>query len=116
MIAAVAGFGLGSAFAQYEEGAHGSIVKKEKGPTGSKVVALNGITPAQEISKEEAAKNYPPPRSGYPLAENTQGTNTGFSQTVITSPYPPHHKFDTAGINRGSLILDTYAKHVFVKP
>lgn len=120
IVAASAGLicaGASKAVAQNDEqGAHGSVVKKEKGPSGSKVVGFNGIETAKEISKEEAAKSYPPPRGGYPPAENTQGVNTGFSQTVVTSPYPPHHRFDTSGINRGGLILDPYAKHVFVKP
>lgn len=88
----------------------------EKEPAGAKEVSFRGIEKAKEISKEEAAKNYPPRHGGYPTAETTQGPNTGMSTTILTSPYPPHHRFDTSGINRGALILDPYAKHVFIKP
>jgi len=85
-------------------------------PSGAKEVSFHGIEKGKEISKEEAAKKYPPRRGGYPTAETTQGPNTGMSTTILTSPYPPHHRFDTSGINRGALILDPYAKHVFIKP
>jgi hypothetical protein len=116
--------GLSSAIAQdtqvYDAAGASSRKNKqnpnEKEPAGAKDVSFRGVEKAKEISKEEAAKNYPPPRGGYPMAETTQGPNTGMSTTFISSPYPPHHKFDTTGINRGALILDPHAKHVFVKP
>jgi hypothetical protein len=116
--------GLSNAVAQdtqvYDDaGASSRKTKKnpnEKEPAGSKVVSFGGIEKAKEISKQEAAQKYPPRRGGYPTAETTQGPNTGMSTTILTSPYPPHHKFDTSAINRGALILDPYAKHVFIKP
>ena len=116
--------GLSSAVAQDTQvyDAAGASSKKskqnpnEKEPAGSKEVSFRGIEKGKEISKEDAAKNYPPPHGGYPTAETTQGPNTGMSSTVLTSPYPPHHRFDTTGINRGALILDPYAKHIFIKP
>lgn len=121
---ALSSFGLSSALAQDTQvyDAAGASSRKNtqnpnaKEPAGAKDVSFRGIEKAKEISKAEAAKNYPPPRGGYPMAETTQGPNTGMSTTLITSPYPPHHKFDTSSINRGALILDPYAKHVFVKP
>lgn len=102
-----------------DAGASSRKIKKnpnEKESAGAKDVSFRGTEKAKEISKEEAMKKYPPPRGGYPMAETTQGPNTGMSTTFISSPYPPHHKFDTSGINRGALILDPYSKHVFVKP
>jgi hypothetical protein len=116
--------GLNSAIAQdtqvYDDAGASSRKNKhnpnEKEPAGSKIVSFGGIEKAKEISKQDAAQKYPPRRGGYPTAETTQGPNTGMSTTILTSPYPPHHKFDTSNINRGALILDPYAKHVFIKP
>jgi hypothetical protein len=116
--------GLSSAVAQDTQvyDAAGASSKKskqnpnEKEPAGAKDVSFRGIEKAKEISKEEAAQKYPARHGGYPMAETTQGPSTGMSTTILTSPYPPHHRFDTTGINRGALILDPYAKHVFVKP
>lgn len=74
---------------------------------------------AKEISAAEAAKNYPPPKGGYPGGELTAAA--GF----VKSPYPPHRVFHTHSygkdgkemtVNRGALILDPFAKHVFVNP
>jgi hypothetical protein len=74
---------------------------------------------AKEIPAAEAAKNYPPPKGGYPAGELTAAG--GF----IKSPYPPHRVFHTHSygkdgkevvIQRGALILDPYAKHLFVNP
>lgn len=108
----------GAVLAQYEPrppaGSNTSTSKNE--PSGSKVVALGGIEKATPISPEEAAQKYPPRGGKYPTAELTQGPNTGYSSAVVQSPYPPHHKFDTTGIPRGGLVLDPYAKHVFIKP
>ena len=87
----------------------------KKGPSGSKVIPFNGVEIAIEITKEEAAKKYPPPRGGYPPAEMTTGPGT-IKSNESTSPYPPHHKFDTSGIPHGALLLDPYAKHVFIQP
>ena len=123
-ICALGALALSNAVAQdsqvYDDVGASSRKNKQKQnqnePAGAKEVSFNGIEKAKEISKEEAAKKYPPRHGGYPTAETTQGPNTGMSTTVISSPYPPHHRFDTTGINRGALILDPYAKHVFIKP
>jgi hypothetical protein len=72
---------------------------------------------AQVITKQEAMKKYPPPRGGYPTAQLTEGANRGgVVRSRLTSPYPPHHKFDASEVAQGGLILDPYAKRVFVKP
>lgn len=74
---------------------------------------------AKEIPAAEAAKNYPAPKGGYPAGELT--ASGGF----VKSPYPPHRIFHTHSygkdgkevvIQRGALILDPFAKHVFVNP
>ena len=74
---------------------------------------------AKEISAEEAAKSYPPPRGGYPSGDLTEASG------VIKSPYPPHRQFKThtwgkdgkeVTVKRGALILDPFAKKVFVNP
>jgi hypothetical protein len=113
----VAMFGFG-AFAQDNPrppaGSKSTSTAKE--PTGSKVVPLGGIEKATPITKEEAAQKYPPHGKGYPTAEITQGPESGASTTVVQSPYPPHQKYDVSDIPRGGLVLDTRAKHVFVRP
>jgi hypothetical protein len=76
-----------------------------------------GLEKAQVITKEEGMKKYPPPRGGYPTAELTEGANRGgIVRSRLTSPYPPHHKFDASQVPQGGLILDPYAKRVFIKP
>lgn len=76
-------------------------------------------TDAKEISAADAAKNYPAPKGGYPQGELTAAG--GF----VKSPYPPHRIFHTHSygkdgkevtVKRGALILDPFAKHVFVNP
>lgn len=95
--------------------AGGTAPQNARAPANSKY-GENGTEIAHEISMQEAMQKYPPRGGKYPTAEITKGTNTGFSTTIIESPYPPHHKFDTSNIKRGALILDPYTKHVFIKP
>ena len=78
-------------------------------PPGS--VEAGGVIVATPITKEEAAKNYPPPKGGYPNGENSQS-----APGMITSPYPPHKVFDCKKIGHNELVLDTYAKKVFTRP
>ena len=75
-------------------------------------VGVGGVIVATPITKEEAAKNYPPPKGQYPLGERDPMTKAG----VVTSPYPPRKTFDCSKIGHGELVLDTYAKKVFVRP
>ncbi len=76
-------------------------------------------TDAKEISAQEAAKSYPPPKSGYAVGELTAGKG------IVKSPFSPHRLFSThyvgkdgkaVSVNRGALILDAGAKQVFVNP
>lgn len=107
------GVAVRSVSAQTNE--RGATTSKTTGQAKSKY-GESGLEMAQEISKEDAMKKYPPRNGTFPVAESVKGPETGVSTTLIESPYPPHHKFDTTGINRGALILDPYTKHVFVKP
>jgi len=71
------------------------------------------IVQGKAITKAEAEKNYPPPKGGeYPMGERDPHD----APYVITSPYPPHQKFDCTKIARGGLVLDTTANKVFVSP
>lgn len=87
----------------------------------SPVMAQFGQAPAdaKEISAQEAAKSYPPPKSGYPVGELTAGKG------IVKSPYSPHKSFAThyfgkdgkeVSVKRGALILDPGSKQLFVNP
>ena len=66
----------------------------------------------KEITREEAAKKYPPPQGGkYPQAVALPTTAGGFFQ----SPYSSRH-YDLRKVNHGALILDEGVNKVFVKP
>jgi hypothetical protein len=74
------------------------------------VRAIDEAVEAKQITKEEAEKNYPPPKGGYPTAE--RGNSSGF----FISPYTAHKSFNCAKIPHGGYVLDPYAKKVFVRP
>ena len=74
------------------------------------VRAMGEAEDAKFITKEEAAKNYPPPKGGYPIASRA-GTPGYF-----TSPYSSSRVFNCTKIKNGGLVLDPYAKQVFVRP
>jgi hypothetical protein len=74
-------------------------------------VGPGGVIMATPITKEEAAKNYPPPKGGYPSGENSKS-----APGMITSPYPPHKVFDCKKIGHNELVVDTVAKKVFARP
>lgn len=87
----------------------------------SPVMAQFGQAPtdAKEISAQEAAKSYPPPKGGYPVGDLTAGTG------IVKSPFSPHRLFSThyfgkdgkpVSVKRGALILDSGAKQLFVNP
>lgn len=74
---------------------------------------------AKEISAQEAAKSYPPPKGGYPVGELTA------SAGIFKSPFSPHRMFSSnyvgkdgkkVSVQRGALILDPGSKQLFVKP
>ena len=67
---------------------------------------------AKAITKEEAAKKYPAPKSGYPPGERDVHKASG----IVSSPYPPHQEYDCKGVGHGELVLDTHTNKVFVRP
>jgi hypothetical protein len=73
------------------------------------VQAIGEAEEAQFITQEEAAKKYPPPKGGYPIAVKA-GTPGYF-----TSPYSSK-VFNCKKIKNGGLVLDPHAKQVFVRP
>ena len=72
---------------------------------------------AKEISKEDAAKKYPPGPKGYlpavPEYSRSATSNAGFFKSPYSSKI-----YDCREVKSGALILDTYAKppQVFVRP
>jgi hypothetical protein len=67
---------------------------------------------ATPLTKAEAEKKYPPKSGTYPLATRDAHDPSG----VVSSPYPPHEKYDCSKVNHGGLVLDVRAKQVFVYP
>ncbi len=67
---------------------------------------------AQPITKAEADKKYPMKGGAYPLAQRDPTHPSG----IVTSPYPPHEKYDCSKVNHGGLVVDERAKKVFVYP
>ena len=62
------------------------------------------------ISKEDAAKKYPPPKGGYPVAAlGPEGSG------IVPSPYSGR-MIDCRNCPAHSLVVDPSAKKVFQKP
>jgi hypothetical protein len=79
----------------------------------SKTTGTEGAKMATPITKAEAEKKYPPPKSGqYPLGERDPHKSTG----LVNSPYPPHTEYDCSNIAHGGLALDPRVNKVFVRP
>jgi hypothetical protein len=75
------------------------------------------VIEAKQISKEEAAKKYPPPKGGgYPTGDRDPHASGSRSATIVTSPYPPHQAFECSKVPHGGLVLDTHVNKVFVRP
>jgi hypothetical protein len=70
------------------------------------------VVEGKAISKADAEKKYPPPKSGYPTGERDPHDPSG----IVLSPYPPHTRIDCSKINHGTLCLDTVTNKVFVRP
>ncbi len=107
------------AFAQYNK--MGSSSKTSTASSGSAspdaakpgTVLSGDVIVGTPITKEEAQKKYPPPRGGaYPVGDREMTAKSG----LVTSPYPPHKRFDCSKIGHGELALDTYTNKVFVRP
>src|SRR5438105_1673868 len=73
-----------------------------------------GAIVATQVTPQDAAKKYPPPKagSGYPSGERDPHKASG----VVNSPYPPHTAFDCSKVPHGGLVLDTRVNKVFVRP
>ena len=67
---------------------------------------------ATPVTKAEAQKKYPLKSGTYPPATRDAHDPSG----VVSSPYPPHEKYDCSKVNHGGLVLDVHAKQVFVYP
>lgn len=72
---------------------------------------------AKEISKEEAAKKYPPGPKGYLQGMPARSKGASVSQGFYRSPHS-NKMYDCREVKPGMFILDTYAKppQVFVRP
>ena len=82
------------------------------GPVKAKAEGGREPVVAQEISRDEAAKKYPPPAGkGYPPGIATPTSVGGFFQ----SPYSSR-VYDCRKIKKGALVLDDSVKKVFVRP
>ena len=80
--------------------------------TDSRIGSSHKAIEAKAITKEEAAKKYPPTGSGYPSGERDAHDASG----IVGSPYPPHQKYDCSKVGHGDLVLDTRVNKVFVRP
>jgi len=67
---------------------------------------------ATPITKAEAQKKYPLKSGTYPPATRDAHDPSG----VVSSPYPPHEKYNCSKVNHGGLVIDEHAKQVFVYP
>ena len=87
----------------------GTIVYAQGTDTRTSHPVMDGTA----ITKADAEKKYPPPKSGtYPPGTRDAHDPSG----VVSSPYPPYQKYNCLKINHGGLVLDVRAKHVFVYP
>jgi hypothetical protein len=71
-----------------------------------------GAIDATPLTKAEANKKYPSKTGTYPAATRDAHDASG----VVSSPYPPHDKYNCSKVNHGGLVLDVHAKQVFVYP
>ena len=71
-----------------------------------------GAIEATPLTKAEADKKYPSKTKTYPAGIRDAHDPSG----VVSSPYPPHEKYNCSKVNHGGLVLDVHAKQVFVYP
>jgi hypothetical protein len=91
----------------------GTTVHAQHKQEGADSGRTRPVIEGKAISKPEAEKKYPPPRSGaYPTGERDPHDEP----FVVTSPYPPHQKYNCSKIAHAGLVLDTTANKVFVMP
>jgi len=72
----------------------------------------HGATPATAITKAEAEKKYPLRGGSYPTGQRDPHDPSG----VVSSPYPPHEKYDCSKVAHGGLVVDVKVNKVFVRP
>ena len=90
-------------YAQATDSRIGSIAR-ERGEKGA--------MDATPLTKAEADKKYPAKTGKYPPATRDPHDPSG----VVSSPYPPHDKYNCSKVNHGGLVLDVHARQVFVYP
>ena len=71
-----------------------------------------GAIDATPLTKAEADKKYPSKSKTYPAGIRDAHDASG----IVSSPYPPHEKYNCSKVNHGGLVLDVHAKQVFVYP
>ena len=76
------------------------------------VRAIDEPIEAKQITKEEAAKKYPPPKGGYPPGI-VYGSGT---PGIFQSPYSSTKVYDCRSLPKGALVLDKYANKLFMRP
>jgi hypothetical protein len=100
----VTSFALGAPlYAQGTDSRIGSIARERQ---------EKSAIPATAITKADAVKKYPTKGGTYPVAARDAHDPSG----VVTSPYPPHEKYDCSKVNHGGLVVDAKANKVFVYP
>jgi len=67
---------------------------------------------ATGITQAEAAKKYPSKGGSYPVGQRDPHDPSG----IVTSPYPPHERYECSKIAHGGLVVDPKANKVFVRP
>jgi hypothetical protein len=92
-----------SVYAQGTDSRIGSIARER----GEKAA-----TEATPITKQDAEKKYPSRGGSYPVGERDPHDPSG----VITSPYPPHERYECSKVAHGGLVVDTKVNKVFVRP
>ena len=81
------------------------------GPLAATILAIGEPLEGKCITKEEAMKQYPPPKGGYPVA-NLGPEGSG----IVPSPYNSGRMVDCRNCPPHSLVVDPFAKKVFQKP
>ena len=90
-------------YAQCTDSRIGSIARER---------AEKGAIDATPLTKAEADKKYPSRSKTLSSGHSRRDDPSG----VVSSPYPPHDKYNCSKVNHGGLVLDVHAKQVFVYP
>jgi len=78
----------------------------------SRIGQGHAVIEATAIAKPDAEKKYPSPSGGYPTGQRDAHDPAG----VVSSPYPPHQKYDCSKVAHGGLVVDVKVNKVFVRP